>query len=248
MASIRQIIVLRDAAELAAAAAKMIMQAATEAITQRGRFVIALSGGSTPAAAYQIIHDHYYNQTDWAKWYIFLGDERAVPMTDPQSNMGMAKRTLLHGLPIPEAQIFAVQTQLSVVAAAAAYDQQIRKLFGTAEPRMDLILLGLGDDGHTASLFPGLPARHEKIKLVTFSPPGTLPPPLDRITFTFPLINLARQVIFLMAGEKKKNVVARLLAADVDPDVIPAANVRPMDGKLIYMMDQASAGNINSIL
>ncbi|MGC8625758.1 MAG: 6-phosphogluconolactonase [Phycisphaerae bacterium] len=242
MVNNRQIIVLRDATELATAAAKMIMQSGAEAIARRGRFIIALSGGSTPAMAYAIIHDHYSSQTDWAKWYIFLGDERAVPVTDPQSNLGMAKRTLLHGLPIPETQIFAVQTQLSVAAAAADYEQRIREFFGTAEPRFDLILLGLGDDGHTASLFPGLAARHEKIKLVTYSPPGTLPPPLDRITFTFPLINLARKVVFLMAGEKKKAVAAQLLAPDVNAELIPAANVRPQDGELVYMMDQACAG------
>ncbi len=242
MAAEKQIVVLKDAPALAQAAAEMVMQCAADAIARRGRFIIALSGGSTPEAAYQIIHGNFSARGDWSKWFIFLGDERAVPADDPRSNLGMATRTMLHGLPIAPEQIFAVQTQLPPAEAAADYEKRIKDFFGYAEPRFDLILLGLGDDGHTASLFPGLPARHEQSKLVTFSPPGTLPPPVDRITFTFPLINLARKVVFLMAGEKKKAVVRQLLSPQVNPDLIPAANVHPVDGELIYMMDQAAHG------
>ena len=242
MAVENQVIVLKDAAALAQAAAEMVMRCAADAIARRGRFMIALSGGSTPEAAYEIIHRTFASQGNWAKWFIFLGDERAVPTDDPRSNLAMAMRTMLHGLPIPLEQIFAVRTQLSPADAAADYEKRIKDFFGYAEPRFDLILLGLGDDGHTASLFPGLSARHEQSKLVTFSPPGTLPPPVDRITFTFPLINLARKVVFLMAGAKKKSVVRQLLAADVNPELIPAANVHPVDGELIYMMDQAAHG------
>lgn len=234
------IIVSKNAAELSEHAAAMVVESAAEAIARRQRFVIALSGGSTPEVAYRIIHDRYGSQTDWSKWFVFFGDERAVPATDPRSNLGMARRTLLHDLPIPPPHIFAVQTQLPVAAAATDYEHQIRNFFGLAEPRFDLILLGLGDDGHTASLFPGLAARHETTKLVTSSPAGTLPPPVDRITFTFPLINLARKAVFLIAGEKKKAVVKELLSGNVNPDVIPAANVKPIDGEVIYMLDQAS--------
>lgn len=234
-----RIIVSKDASELAENAAAMVVENAAEAIARRQRFVIALSGGSTPELTYRIIHDRYCDQTDWSKWFVFLGDERAVPVTDPRSNLGMAQRTLLHGLPIPPRQIFAVQTQLPVDEAAADYERRIRKFFRPAEPRFDLILLGLGDDGHTASLFPGLAAQHEQTKLVTSSPAGTLPPPVDRITFTFPLINLARKAVFLMAGGKKKAVVKELLSRNVDPELIPAANVKLIDGEVIYMLDQA---------
>ncbi len=242
MAADKNVRVFKDAPALAQAAAEMVMQCAAAAIAARGRFMIALSGGSTPEAAYEIIMRDFATKGNWAKWFIFMGDERAVPVDDSRSNLGMAKRTLLHGLPIAPEQIFAVHTELPPPAAAADYEKRIKDFFGYAEPRFDLILLGLGDDGHTASLFPGLSARHESSKLVTFSPPGTLPPPVDRITFTFPLINLARKAVFLMAGEKKKKVVRQLLSKDVNPELIPAANVHPIDGELIYMMDQAAHG------
>ncbi len=234
-----EIAVFNDAGELARKAAEFIMQTAAEAIAGRDRFIIALSGGSTPEAAYEFIHRNYANKTDWNKWFIFLGDERAVPVDDARSNLGMARRTMLNGLPIPPQNIFAVCTQLPLAEAAADYEKRIRVFFGQSEPRFDLILLGLGDDGHTASLFPGMSARHEHIKLVTSSPPGTLPPPVDRITFTFPLINMARKAVFMIGGAKKKALVKQLLSPDVDKELIPAANVRPLNGKLIYMMDQA---------
>ena len=243
MATHKEIMVVNTAEELAQKAAAMVVDCAAEAIAARGRFVIALSGGSTPEAAYQIIHRSYAAKTDWSKWFIFLGDERQVAVDDPRSNLGMARRTMLHGLPIPETHIFAVQTQLPPATAAADYEQRIGTCFGNAEPRFDLILLGLGDDGHIASLFPGLPARQEKKKLVTFSPAGTLPPPVDRITFTFPLINMARKAVFLMAGAKKRAIVEKLLSPDVDSNMIPAANVQPVNGQVIYMMDRACAPN-----
>ncbi len=238
----KKVVILKDAPALAHAAAEMIMQGAATAIATRGRFTLALSGGSTPEAAYEIIKRDFSAQGNWAKWFIFMGDERAVPADDPVSNLGMARRTMLHGLPIASEQIFTVHTQLPPPAAAADYEKRIQAFFGSAAPRFDLILLGLGDDGHTASLFPGHSARHETHKLVTWSPPGTLPPPVDRITFTFPLINQARKVVFLMAGEKKKKVVRQLLSKNVNPELIPAANVHPIDGELIYMMDQAAHG------
>ena len=242
MALEKKVVILKDAPALAHAAAEMIMQCAAAAIAARGRFTIALSGGSTPEAAYEIIKRDFSAQGNWARWFIFMGDERAVPVDDPVSNLGMATRTMLHGLPIASEQIFAVHTQLPPAAAAADYEKRIKDFFGSADPRFDLILLGLGDDGHTASLFPGHSARHEASRLVTWSPPGTLPPPVDRITFTFPLINQARKAVFLMTGEKKKKVVQQLLSKDVNPELIPAANVHPIDGELVYMMDQAARG------
>ena len=242
MAADKKLVVLKDASALAHAAAEMVMRCAAAAIAARGRFTIALSGGSTPEAAYEIIKRDFSAQGNWAKWFIFMGDERAVPVDDPRSNLGMATRSMLLGLPIASEQIFAVRTELPPAAAAADYEKRIKEFFGSADTRFDLILLGLGDDGHTASLFPGHSARHEASRLVTWSPPGTLPPPVDRITFTFPLINRARKAVFLMAGEKKKKVVRQLLSKAVNPELIPAANVHPIDGELVYMMDQAARG------
>ena len=242
MAADKKLVVLKDASALAHAAAEMVMRCAAAAIAARGRFTIALSGGSTPEAAYEIIKRDFSAQGNWAKWFIFMGDERAVPVDDPRSNLGMATRSMLLGLPIASEQIFAVRTELPPAAAAADYEKRIKEFFGSADTRFDFILLGLGDDGHTASLFPGHSARHEASRLVTWSPPGTLPPPVDRITFTFPLINRARKAVFLMAGEKKKKVVRQLLSKAVNPELIPAANVHPIDGELVYMMDQAARG------
>src|SRR5262249_42677564 len=162
----------------------------------------ALAGGSTPEITYSLLAARGPGEgLDWLSSLLFFGDERFVPHTDPRSNYHMVQRAWLGPAQVPAERVFAIPTDTdSPAVSASQYAKTLAKQFGTKGdelPRFDLILLGLGDDGHTASLFPGKPALHETTAWVTASPPGVLPPPVDRVTLTFPLLNAARQVMFL---------------------------------------------------
>jgi 6-phosphogluconolactonase len=237
----------KNADALAATAADHILGAAQEAIRSRGRFTIALAGGSTPERTYTLLaQPDRASRIDWSKTFIFFGDERFVPHDDPRSNFGMAQRTLLSKAPIPAGQVFPIPTTgANAAAGAGAYTRTLEQAFssalGGALPRFDMILLGLGDDGHTASLFPGAASLHEAKAWVTWSPPGTLPPPVDRVTFTFPLLNAARQVLFLVAGDKKAVPARDVLEGHPNVTERPAAGVRPTDGTVTWLLDEAAA-------
>ena len=240
--------VVTNSGELAAAAADAVIHAAREAIEARGRFTVALSGGSTPEKAYELLaQPPRVAQLDWSRVHIFFGDERFVPLDDPRSNYGMAARTLLAHVPIPPSQILAVPTHMaSASAAAQAYCNIVANYFSLSPadppPKLDLILLGLGDDGHTASLFPGKPALDERRAWFTHSSPGVLPPPVERITATFPLLNSGRLVIFLVGGEKKKEIVHAVLADQSQK--YPASRIAPDTGKVIWLLDAAANGPV----
>lgn len=232
---------------LADHAAALILQAAHDPLAARGRFTIALTGGSSPVKTYERLARLPAEQADWGKWFVFLGDERFVPANDPRSNYGQARRTLLAHVPIPVAQIYPIPTEAPTVGEAAArYAETLSQVFGTPlsgpPPAFDLILLGLGDDGHTASLFPGYPSLDVTDRWVIASPPGTLPPPVDRVTFTFPLLNAARQVAFLVAGEKKAQPARDILEGGASRQEHPAAGVSPVNGTLTWLLDEAAAG------
>lgn len=240
-----------DADELAARAADLFVQAAHNAVAARGRFTVALAGGSTPEAMYRLLAQApRREQAPWADTFVFFGDERFVPPGDEQrSNVGMARRALLDHVPLPATgHVFAVDTTNAprAEAAAHAYANTLAAFFGRPDPSgpppvFDLVLLGLGDDGHTASLFPGMPALHVNDRWVVASPPGVLPPPVDRITLTFPVLNAARQVVFLVAGDKKAPALAAVLQNGADPSAHPAAGVRPANGTLTWLVDEAAA-------
>jgi 6-phosphogluconolactonase len=238
-------VTFEDLDSLSAAAAELIGEASSAAIAERGRFVVALAGGSTPRRLYVLLAEQpWRDQLDWARWHVFLGDERMAPLDDPQSNFRMAHDALLAHVPIPAAQIHRPRTNLGdVVATALDYDERIRAFFGDGPepPRFDLVLLGMGSDGHTASLFPGKPALAEAERLVVASPPGVLPPAIDRITFTFPLLNAARTVCFLVAGADKAPALQAMRVAAI-PERPPAARVRPTDGHLHWLLDTAASG------
>lgn len=227
----------------------MVIKAAREAIAARGRFTIALTGGSSPVKAYERLAHLPAGEMDWAKWVVFLGDERFVPADDARSNYGQARRTLLDHAPIPPAQIYPIPTDASTPEAAAAqYAETLSRVFGQPmsgpPPAFDLILLGMGDDGHTASLFPGYPTLTVTDRWVVASPPGTLPPPVDRMTFTFPLLNAARQVFFLVPGEKKAVPVHDILEGGATPQQRPAAGVKPTHGTVTWLLDEAAASSL----
>jgi len=236
-----------DADALATRAATLIVDASLEAIRERGRFAIVLSGGSTPEKTYdQLARPESRDAIDWSRTYLFVGDERFVAADDPSNNFAMIRRSLIERVPVPPANVLPIGTAYpSVAVSAAAYNRTLEQFFKlpaeSPPPRFDLVLLGLGDDGHTASLFPGKPALEVAEAWVTSSPPGVLPPPVDRITLTFPILNRARQVLFLVAGAKKANVVRRILRESPPRDEMPAAGIVPDEGRVTWLLDTGAA-------
>jgi 6-phosphogluconolactonase len=226
-------------------AAQRIVEIANQAIAERGVFRIALAGGSTPRGLYEVLGgEPYANKTDWSLWKVYFSDERMVPLTDERSNYAMAKSTLFNDSRFKEGNIYMPPVHLSSPAEVAlAYETMIRRSFTVntnATPSFDLVLLGLGSDGHTASLFPGKPAVEAVSRLVVESHSGILPPPVDRITFTVPFINAARHIIFLASGEDKqaafKSAYTGVALKDVQP--VPAYLIRPVSGTLEWFVTQ----------
>lgn len=234
--------VLTDSADLAEAAARAIADAATDAVAARGRFTIALAGGSTPRATYmRLAQPRWAAAIQWHRTWVFFGDERCVPLDHPESNFRMAHETLLAKVPIPASQIFPMRCEHDDPdAAAAAYARALGEVFGLRRgelPRFDLILLGMGLDGHTASLFPGSPVLKEIFRPVAAVHAAAASVP-QRLTLTFPVLNAAARVIFLVSGTEKAKTVKAVLNGDA---LLPAAMVRPTTGSLLWMLDRAAA-------
>jgi 6-phosphogluconolactonase len=215
-----------------------------DAIAQRGRFAIALSGGHTPARMYSLwgAAGKYNEETDWNRVHVFWGDERYVTPDDPLSNYRMARETLLSHVPIPDGNVHPAPTTLPTPEKAAeAYDAQLREFFGAGEPEFDVTLLGLGPEGHTVSLFPGSPALEETKRWVVAVQVAATPP--NRVTFTLPVLNRSRNTYFLVAGEDKRKILAALGAeSDSRTSEYPAGRVRPVNGRVLWFLDQAAAG------
>lgn len=232
--------VLADPDAVARRAAELVLAAALEAVVERDRFLWVLSGGSTPERLYRVLTEPHYQQNfPWAQTFAFIGDERFVPEEDPAHNFMMARRTLLDHVPMPPANRYPVDTYLpSAADAAEEYGDRLRDFFGDNEIIFDLVLLGLGDDGHTAGLFPGRPALTATEPVVA-TEPGVLPPPVERVTLTFPVLSAARSVLFLVTGEKKQNALSRLVIGD-DITETPAAGVQPGAGMLTILADDAA--------
>ena len=230
------------------AAAEEVIRSATSAITERGRFTIALSGGSTPKNLYTLIAANASASLPWDRMFFFWGDERHVPPDNPDSNYRMAKETLLSKVAIPPANIFRIPAENpDALAAADAYEQTLRKFFAVAPgefPRFDLILLGIGPDGHTASLFPETAALEERSRLVVANWVEKLQ--TNRITFTLPVLNAARCVAFLVSGTDKAAVLHEVLEGNAPAEKYPSKLVRPSEGKLIWFVDRAAASQLST--
>ncbi|HET9226591.1 MAG TPA: 6-phosphogluconolactonase [Thermoanaerobaculia bacterium] len=230
-----------DLDALARAAAEEIAKSAQEAIAKRGRFTIALSGGSTPRPVYRLLANA--PRIDWRRVHVFWGDERHVPPDDPESNFGMAHDELLSKIPIPQENIHRMRAENpNAERAAEEYSWTLRSAFDLAEgewPRFDLVLMGIGDDGHTASLFPGSDAVREQSRLVIA--PWVEKLHTQRITLTPPVFNRARLALFLVSGEEKANALKAVLDGDFEPDLYPAQIVKPEEGRLVWMVDRAAA-------
>lgn len=230
---------------LALAAAGFWVDRSHEAVARRGQFTVALTGGSGPVRLYQLLASPSWRERiEWTKTHFFWGDDRFVPMDDPESNFALANTTLLSALPLRPEQVHRIPTELrDPQAAADAYEAGLRRFFQlttTGWPRFDLVLLGLATDGHIASLFPGSTTLEEAHRLVMAATPGLLPPKLDRVTMTLPVLNAARAVAFLVAGADKAAVVRQVLNGAVD---LPATLVKPTDGELHWFVDAAAAGD-----
>jgi 6-phosphogluconolactonase len=234
--------------DLFQAAAEELLRIATDAVAKRGRFTIALSGGSTPKNLYTLIAANASATLPWAQMFFFWGDERHVPPEDADSNYRMAKEALLSKVPIAPGNVFPVPAEMQDAAAAAdAYEQTVRKFFGLAPdefPRFDLILLGMGPDGHTASLFPETAALQEKSRLVVANWVEKLK--ASRITFTLPVLNAARCVAFLVSGEDKAAVLHEVLEGSAPPEKYPSKLVKPTNGKLIWFVDRSAASQLST--
>jgi len=234
-----------DIATLSHDAAQHIVRIANESIATYGRFTMALSGGTTPRKTYELLgSEPYSRQINWTLVHIFWGDERSVPPESPDSNYRMAHEILLSKIPVPAVQVHRMlANEPDRDVASQEYVEDMQRVFATDDiPSFDLIQLGMGPEGHTASLFPHQEALHEERRLVM---PVSVPkPPPDRLTFTPPLLNAARNILFLVTGSDKADALHAVLEGPYQPDEYPTQIVRPPNGEVVWMVDTAAAQNI----
>jgi 6-phosphogluconolactonase len=238
----REIIILDDAEALSVRAAEEIIHVSGEAICMHAQFTVCLTGGTTPAPAYSLMASRFHLSVDWKEVHFFWGDERCVPPDDPASNFGMANRTMLSKLALGPSQIHRMRGEDPPEAGAAAYEQELKNFFSLHDgelPRFDLVLLGVGDNAHIASLFPGSPLIQEKNKLVAVADVNA--PQRFRLTLTAPVLNNAARVMFIVSGEKKAQAVKNVLQGPGDPSQFPAQLIDPKQGTVMWLLDKAAA-------
>ncbi|TNF56266.1 6-phosphogluconolactonase [bacterium] len=239
----RKVIILENAEKVAEFTAVKLMEIAETALANTGRFTLALSGGKTPVILFQKLAE-LQKPLSWDRTHIFIVDERLVPFDSEESNFGMIRQILLSRVNIPEENVYPIQTDTgSPQESAEKYEEELRSFFGIHSnefPKMDLILLGIGEDGHTASLFPGAAALHETGHLaVAVSPIEQIK--RQRISLTLPLINNAENIIFMVSGKNKAAVVRDVV--EEERETLPASQVRPAKGNLFFFLDE-EAGSL----
>ena len=234
-----------DPAALARRAVEYLVEMTGEAVEAQGRARLAISGGATPKAAFELLANQkqpWRNRMPWERLDLYWVDERCVPPGDPESNYRMTREALLDHVPLAPAQIHRIEGELKPQAAADKYESELRNSFrleGAQSPRFDLVALGMGPDGHTASLFPHTAAIHETSRLAT----ANQVPQMDawRVTLTWPVINAARSVFFLIAGPDKAGVLNQVLTGPRDVERLPSQLIRPSSGILTLILDKAAA-------
>ena len=240
--------VLPTPVDAAAAGAKLFADAAIEAVASRGRARIAISGGSTPKTMFGLLANPDYPflaEIPWDALDLYWVDERCVGPTDPDSNFRMTREALLDHVPLPAAQIHRIEGELDPQVAASKYESELRngfKLEGAETPVFDLVLLGMGEDGHTASLFPHTEGLHEMSRLAIAN--HVLQKETWRVTLTWPVINQGRQVAFLVEGVAKAPLLADVLTGPYQPETWPSQLIRPASGKLTFLIDKAASANL----
>lgn len=235
--------IFSSAEAVAEGAAELFIHTCDAAVRDRGSFFVALSGGSTPKRTFELLADEpLRSRIKWDRVHLFWGDERYVPHDDPNSNYRMTSEALLRHIPVPHANVHAVRTELSPAeAAATAYEEEIRHTLSTdadSIPQFDLVYLGVGTNGHTASLFPHSPVLHERSRLVVADFVAEVNS--WRISMTAPLLNRGRTVAFLVAGREKASVLKQVMFGPRDVENLPAQLISP-EGELLWLLDEAAA-------
>ncbi|MGB8474487.1 MAG: 6-phosphogluconolactonase [Candidatus Acidiferrum sp.] len=240
--------ILPDAAAIARQAAERLVEIALAAVRQKGAFNLVLSGGSTPKALHGLLVNDplFRSQVPWDKMHVFFGDERHVRPDDPQSNYRMALETLISKSPLKPEQIHRIKAEYPLAEdAAKEYEQEIRKHFKLTDgefPHFDLVLLGMGSEGHTASLFPGTKALHENRRIVVHNWVGKVL--MDRITLTAPAINNAAHILFMVTGADKCFALTAVLERVFEPEQLPAQLIQPVNGTLLWLVDAAAGSQL----
>ena len=229
---------------LSYAAAQLFLDQAEQSIKDRGRFLVALTGGSTPECLFQLLAEDKSGKIDWNKTHTFWGDERCVQPDDPESNYRMARELLLRRVNIPDANVHRIEGELGPLEASKNYARVLEQFASPPFqwPRFDLVLLGMGEDGHTASLFPGSPV--EALGPVEAVTAHYQDRPAERVTLTPPVFNTARLVLFMAVGGNKALTLSKVLSDTHQPQLYPAQRIEPKDGKLIWLIDEAAASKL----
>ncbi len=237
----KEIVVCRDLAELSRRAAEFFVEAAKSAVADHGRFSVALSGGTTPRVAYALLASDFRNRVRWANVHCFWSDERCVPPDHPESNFRMANEALLSRVDVPASNVHRMKGEdPDPPHAAQEYDRELRRHFNAdvAPPRFDVLMLGMGPDGHTASLFPGTAALREMRAFATANYVEKFRG--YRLTLTLPVLNAAKRVLFLVSGSDKAAALAKVLGID-NSEPLPASRVQPKQGTTLWLVDAAAA-------
>ncbi len=239
-----EIRIFKNLEELSQTAANLFVEQAAQSIAERDRFLVALSGGSTPARLFQLLATDFREKVDWSRVQVFWGDERCVLPDDAGSSYGQAREVLLNHVPIPDANIHRIKGELGPAEASKDYALTLKEFASPplAWPRFNLVYLGMGEDGHTASLFPG-----SRVKV--FEP--TLPVtahyqdrPANRVTLTPLVFNSARMIVFMATGEKKTDTLAEVIGGKYNPELYPAQRINPTEGRLIWLVDETAASKL----
>jgi 6-phosphogluconolactonase len=240
--------IYKDGDHLARELAEWITGLIEETLTRKEVFSLVLSGGSTPKKLYHLLASSPFKERiDWKKMYMFWGDERGVPLEDERNNARMAFDTLLDRVAIPKEQIFVMDTSLSPDAAAMQYEEILNEFFGTdvlPAKTFDLVLLGMGDDGHTLSLFPGTPVIHEEKSWVIsyYLKAQDMP----RITLTKNIVNHANHIVFMISGKDKSHALYEVIEGERNPDLYPSQVILPTQGELHFFVDESAASELKA--
>jgi len=227
---------------LSRAATKLFIETSAQAIRQRGRFLVTLSGGNTPTELYKLLaQSPYKEQIDWPRIHVFWGDERCVPIEDSENSYRQAYDALLSHVPIPAENIHRIESDFEPAEVAKDYALVLKQFAAPSLdwPRLDLVLLGMGEDGHSASLFPGSEVKVSKPTMAVTAQYQNRP--ANRVTLTPLVFNSAHRIIFLVSGESKARTLANVLYGGYDPEQLPAQRIRPVEGEVIWMVDKLAA-------
>jgi 6-phosphogluconolactonase len=239
-----EIRIFKDLEELSCAAANLFIEQAAQSIAEGSYFLVALNGGSTPTRLFQLLATDYREKVDWSKVHIFWGDERCVPPDNVGSSYGQARDALLDRVSIPDANIHRIRGELGPAEASKDYSLILRRFASPPFewPRFDLVYLGMGEDGHTASLFPG-----SSVDIFEPTMPVTAhyqDRPADRVTLTPNVFNSARMIVFMANGEKKAVTLTEVLSERYNPELYPVQRIDPKEGRLIWLVDEAAASKL----